>query len=137
MPEGTERDWFSPRDAGDVSGPEKEERLVDYAVAPGPTGISLASFASQQVLVPTAIFLTFLIALLAAAGVFDSGPGRTLPPITVTSVTPAVTQAATAETAQAAAPSSLASVPTTTLKPGDSGTQVKALQRELARLGFS
>jgi putative peptidoglycan binding protein len=75
--------------------------------------------------------VALLIAGLAAAGVFSGG--GTSPPLGTSSPTP-TTQATTATTTatQAQLPA-----PTTTLKPGNTGTQVAVLQRALASLGFS
>jgi Putative peptidoglycan binding domain len=71
--------------------------------------------------------LALLLIGLAAAGVFSGGGSHTVaPPTTVP------TTASTATQAPATAPSA----PATTLKPGDKGVQVKALQRALASLGY-
>jgi len=74
-----------------------------------------------------------LVALLAAVDVFSSGspPIPMAAPI-ISTATPSITRTTTP-----AVPRSTPAPPTTTLKPGDSGSQVKALQRELARLGYS
>lgn len=73
-----------------------------------------------------------LVAGLAVAGVFDSTPSSAVA-TTPTLSTPTTT--ATTTVAQAPAPSVPA--PTTTLKPGDTGAQVKRLQRALAQLGYT
>jgi peptidoglycan hydrolase-like protein with peptidoglycan-binding domain len=73
-----------------------------------------------------------LFAILAAAGVFNGSkaavPPVTTPttPVTVTVSTPATTPAA--PTTQA---------PAQTLSPGDTGSQVKILQQDLAALHYS
>jgi peptidoglycan hydrolase-like protein with peptidoglycan-binding domain len=71
-----------------------------------------------------------LVAGLAAAGVFSgkSAP-RTLPITSVSIATPTTTAGRTTRAAPA--------LPTGTLKPGDSGAQVRALQRALKALGYS
>jgi len=76
--------------------------------------------------------LALLFAILAAAGVFNGSkaavPPVTTPttPVTVTVSTPATTPAA--PTTQA---------PAQTLSPGDTGSQVKILQQDLAALHYS
>jgi hypothetical protein len=71
-----------------------------------------------------------LIAGLAAAGVFSSG-GK---PATIS--TPSLTTTAQTTTANTTTAQHVPA-PTTTLKPGDKGTQVAVLQGALAKLGFS
>jgi peptidoglycan hydrolase-like protein with peptidoglycan-binding domain len=73
-----------------------------------------------------------LVALLAAVGVFSRGP----PPVPITATVISTSTPSIIRTTSAAQRSTPAP-PTTTLKPGDSGSQVKALQRELASLGYS
>ncbi len=77
--------------------------------------------------------VTFLIAVLAAAGVFSSGPVTSVPPVTST---PTIVTTPTAQTTTTT-PAQPVAAPATSLKPGDTGAQVKVLQRALARLGFS
>jgi hypothetical protein len=79
-----------------------------------------------------ASLVVLLIAGLAAAGVFSGGGAKapTLPSLP-TQTTRTTTAATTATTAQKPPG------PATTLKPGDTGTQVVVLQRALASLGFS
>ena len=76
--------------------------------------------------------LAVVLALLAAFGAFSSGGKKaaTLPITTPRTTTPKTTTrpAKTKPTVQ---------VPSATLKPGDSGAQVKQLQRALARAGYS
>ena len=76
--------------------------------------------------------LVLLIAGLAVAGVFSGGTATT-PTSTssLTATTPTTTAATTAP------PARQLPAPATTLKPGDTGTQVAVLQRVLASLGFS
>jgi hypothetical protein len=75
--------------------------------------------------------LVVLLIGLAAGGVFSSGNPSTAPPST------APEPATTAGGSTQPAPSTAVKGPTTTLKPGDTGTQVTALQRALATLGHS
>lgn len=71
-----------------------------------------------------------LVAILGAAGVFSSSSK----PRALT--TPIVTVPATTTPTQTQTKPAVPVLPTTTLKPGDSGSQVKALQRALKALGY-
>jgi hypothetical protein len=86
---------------------------------------------TTQVVIVAASLLALVFAILAAAGVF-SGSKAAAPPVTTPTVRPPATTSATTTlttpTIQA---------PTQTLSPGDTGSQVKDLQRALAALGFS
>jgi hypothetical protein len=86
----------------------------------------------RRVVVAAVVAVAALIAILAAAGVFSGGshPRASVPP--PTTVAPPATTPATTPPAKPAV-----AAPTATLKPGDTGTQVKVLQRALAALGFS
>jgi hypothetical protein len=84
-------------------------------------------------LVAAAILLVLiLVAGLAVGGVFSGGGTSGTTGTTTTS--PAVTTTQTASTTPAHA---VIPAPATTLKPGDTGAQVKRLQRALKRLGYS
>ena len=74
--------------------------------------------------------IVLLFVGLAVGGVFSSSPPATTAIITTHSIT--TTTAQTATTSQTALPA-----PTVPLKPGDTGPQVRILQRALASLGFS
>jgi hypothetical protein len=137
MNRGQDRDdWFAGtepegRQAPDRAGDEgaREDWLQD--VDPSPPRLRIAII-DRRVLVPAAVGVALLIAVLAAAGVFSSGPRTSVP--TVTSI-PTVTTLTTQPTTAPPAPPVPA--PVASLKPGDTGTQVKVLQRALASLGFS
>jgi len=75
--------------------------------------------------------LAIFFAILAAAGVFNGSKTAAppvAPPVKHVTVTVPATNPVTTPSAQA---------PAQTLKPGDTGAQVKTLQRALATLGFS
>jgi hypothetical protein len=76
------------------------------------------------------LVLILLIGGLALAGAFSSSK-----PTPAATTTQLATTPATPTTTQATGPTVTA--PTTALKPGDTGTQVKALQRALAQLGYT
>ena len=74
--------------------------------------------------------VVLLIVGLAAAGVFSSGGAKAPSLASLPTQTSPTTSAATT-------PAQRPPAPATTLKPGDTGTQVVALQRAVASLGFS
>lgn len=76
--------------------------------------------------------LAIFFAILAAFGVFN-GSKTAAPPVPTTPKQVTVTVPATT----AANTTPAATAPSQTLKPGDTGPQVKALQQELEALGFS
>jgi peptidoglycan hydrolase-like protein with peptidoglycan-binding domain len=75
---------------------------------------------------------TLLVGGLALAGVFS---GSTPKPAATTAAIS--TTGTTARTTTAQSPATSFPAPATTLKPGDTGAQVKVLQRALAHLGYS
>ena len=85
----------------------------------------------RRVLVLAAFGVALLIAMLAAAGVFSSSPRTSVPTATTPTITTPTTQPTTTPQAHPLP------APTATLKPGDTGAQVKVLQRALASLSFS
>lgn len=87
----------------------------------------------RRIVAAAIVGIALLIAILAAAGVFSSGGHNTTPPPATTTT---VTTTATQPTTPAPAPKPVPA-PTTNLKPGDTGPQVKVLQRALATLGYS
>jgi murein L,D-transpeptidase YcbB/YkuD len=88
----------------------------------------------RQLAIAAVSVLAVFFAILAAAGVFSSSPQKTIPPTTPRTISTPTTTPSTTPTTTPAAPT--VRVPTTTLKEGDSGAQVKLLQRALAALGY-
>ena len=127
-------DWFPKpvgRSSRDLESPTDDEWLVEDDLPPRSTAFDAWSIVNRRGLIATGFALLFLIALLAALGVFSSGSPPTAGLTTGTKMT------STTRTATPAQPSVSSPVPpTTTLKPGDSGAQVKILQQELAKLGY-
>jgi Putative peptidoglycan binding domain len=121
-----ESPWASTRAASagyDVEPSERRRRPL-----------SDLTFTLRTLLLAATVVLALVVVLgLAIGGVFSSsGHPRTTPP----AATPRTsTPATTTPTTTAARPPS-ARAPTSTLKPGDTGAQVKLLQRALARLGY-
>jgi Putative peptidoglycan binding domain len=127
-------DWFELDEPGGsrvpgAAGEEGDEDWLRDAPLPPRSWLEIVD---RRVVVIAAVGVTFLIGVLAAAGVFSSSPATSVPPVT----TPLITTTSTIQTTTTA-PAQAVSAPTTNLKPGDTGTQVKVLQRALAHLGFS
>jgi hypothetical protein len=118
--EDAEEVWVLPEDE-DTRTPGQREVVIGGR-----------SFTTTQVAIISLCILAVIIAILAAAGVF-AGSKTAAPPVSTPTVRPPATTAntATVNTTPASA------APSTTLKPGDTGQQVKVLQRALATLGFS
>jgi hypothetical protein len=111
--------WVLPEEEGD--GRPRQREVV----------VAGRTLTMTQVAIIAACVLAVFFAILAALGVFNGGkpaPQQVAPPpkhltVTAPTSTPVVTPPAT-------------QAPEQTLKPGDTGTQVKVLQRALAKLGF-
>lgn len=135
-------DWFSEPDvtealrerpAATTAEPaELDDWLDQTAAAPtrrrriGGSGASIAVVA----IVVVAGLLVLLVIGLAVGGVFSSGGSKGTPPLFT------ISHPATTATTPATTPKGPAA-PTKVLKPGDTGPQVRLLQRTLAHLGFS
>ena len=109
--------------------PEDEE-----ARSPGQREIVIAgrTLTMTQVAIIALSVLAVFFAILAAAGVFDSGKAAAPPVSTHTVPPPAKTTTSTSTNTTPAV-----QAPSVTLKPGDTGEQVTTLQKALASLGFS
>jgi hypothetical protein len=124
-------DWFAGIEPREPSALEADPASAeDDWLAPSlPPRRARPAQVDRRVLVVAAGFVVVLLAVLAAAGVFSSGGHKKLQPIVST---PATTVPATTPTTTPR----VAALPTTTLKPGDTGAQVRALQRALLSLGY-
>lgn len=95
----------------------------------GPGGL-----ANPRLAIAAAVALVVLLVIgLAVAGVFGSSTPRRAATTVVTTHAGTTTAATTTTTTQP----SVTAAPSGPLKPGDSGAQVKVLQRALASLGYS
>jgi hypothetical protein len=136
MPESPQDDWFSEPDVR--ASPGRPRLPVDDDWLDGEGGgrraasqFDLRALLDRRVLVSVAVGSVFLLAVLAALGAF-SGGGH---PATVGTTTTSPSQpAATTSTTTPVRPK--LPPPAAPLKPGDTGAQVKVLQRALASLGF-
>lgn len=117
--EDVEEVWVLPEDEDSRSSGQREIIIAGRA------------FTTTQVAIIVLSILAIFFAILAAAGVFDSGKAAA-PPVTPPTH-PVTTQQTTTQTNTTPA----GQAPSTTLKPGDTGQQVKLLQQSLASLGFS
>jgi Putative peptidoglycan binding domain len=118
--EDAEEVWVLPEDE-DARTPGQREVVIGGR-----------TFTMTQVAIISLSILAVIFAILAAAGVFNGGK-TAAPPVSTPTVRPPATTAASTPTNTV--PTSAA--PSQTLKPGDTGQQVKVLQRALATLGYS
>jgi hypothetical protein len=126
-------DWFAESDwaGGPTAALDDDFEPTTRGRAP----LSDLTFTLRTLLLAAlAVVAVIVVAGLAIGGVFSSSGDHpsTSPPATTPSTTK---QTTTPTTTAARAPRSLA--PTSTLKPGDNGAQVKRLQRDLAQLGYA
>jgi Putative peptidoglycan binding domain len=130
-----EDEWFLPDpnlSQDEQRGSIEDQWLVADDPAPRSAAFDPWELANPAVLALIGLAVVFFVALLAAVGVFANGPAPSSP---ITVAAPSVQPPATPTTVSVS-PRSSPNAPTTTLKPGDSGSQVKVLQRELVALGF-
>jgi Putative peptidoglycan binding domain len=133
-------DWFGDADTEegripDVPSAEDDSpRADDWLDEAGDGQLRQSRFQTidGRMVTVAASLLVLLIAGLAAAGVF-SGSGPKVP----TGESSRIQTAQTTTAARATTQPRRLPAPTTTLKPGDTGTQVLVMQRALASLGFS
>jgi hypothetical protein len=130
--EGDRDDWFAAVEGASQPALDADPASAedDWLVAAAPAA-RMRSFPHRtRILVVAGAAVAVLIAGLAAGGVFSSGGAKprtlaTTPPTTSPAATPAKTG------------KSVPALPTATSKPGDTGVQVKKLQRALKALGYS
>jgi hypothetical protein len=132
-----EDDWFAEESSErSATRPEPTwpEREPEHEPSPG-TRVGEFTFTLRALLVAAGLFaLVVVVVVLAVAGVFSSGKSHAPPSGPSRPVTTGSTTTHNTPTVPATKPPA---APTSTLKPGDTGTQVKLLQRALARLGYS
>ncbi len=125
---GESDDWFAdvePPGALESDPPSAED---DWLVPMEPTRRPGAELPWRRIAIVGGAAIVVLLAGLAAGGVFSgSSKPRTLPPSSVTVSTPTTT---------AKSSPSVPALPTSPLNPGDTGAQVRALQRALKSLGY-
>lgn len=121
-------DWFADVDQHAVLERDPPSAEDDWLVPREPARVA-SELPWRRIAIFGGLAVVALVAILGAAGVFNSaGKPKAITPPRVT--VPTKTTPATTPKAKAAA------LPKTTLKPGDTGAQVKALQRALKSLGY-
>ena len=112
---------------------EREDWLADAAPpAPRHTGVRVNS----AVVLVAALAICLLLGILAAAGVFSGGGSEPSALTTTTAAQHPTTTPTTVRTTTSTQPTAVV-VPTTPLKPGDTGSEVTQLQHALAQAGYS
>ena len=93
---------------------------------------------SRELIAAAVVVVLLVIAGLAVGGVFSSGKKHADTPTTTPSTSRTTTSTRVTTTGSTTQPTnpSPPPVPTTTLKTGSNGTQVKQLQRALTQLGY-
>jgi Putative peptidoglycan binding domain len=146
-------DWFAdvepartPREApverrDETPSPPRDQADEEWADIEPADGL-LQTVAEWRVVIGLVVLAVAVLAALAVAGVFSAGkhPAAVTTPPTTPHTTPAHTTSTgttTTGTTTGTTGTTTTSGPTTTLKPGDTGAQVKALQRSLASLGYT
>ena len=125
-------DWFADVEGEPTLDADPASAEDDWFVPPAPTPRrpSFSRAERTRILVVVGAAVAVLLAGLAAGGVFTGGSTKPRAIVTGSPQTPAVTTSATTV-------KSVPSLPAATSKPGDTGTQVKKLQRALKALGYS
>ncbi|MFZ0341162.1 MAG: peptidoglycan-binding domain-containing protein [Gaiellaceae bacterium] len=118
--EDTEEVWVLPEE--EDAGPHRQRELV----------VAGRHLTMTQVAIISLSIVAIVLAVAAAFGAFDSGKAA-VPPVPTLTVKPPAKTTTTTQTNTTPA----VQAPTETLKPGDTGAQVKDLQKSLASLGFS
>jgi peptidoglycan hydrolase-like protein with peptidoglycan-binding domain len=126
-------------DEGDDAWVMPEARGARRAAPREPIVIGGRTVTPRQLAIVAGSAIVLLLAILASAGVFSGSSKQSTPPIATTTpaTTPTTTTPATTPTTTTPAAKPSVAAPTTTLKPGDTGPQVKALQKALTSLGYS
>jgi hypothetical protein len=127
---GERDDWFADAELQGALERDPPSAEDDWLVPVEPTR-SAPELPWGRIAVFGTLALVALIAILGAAGVFSSNAK----PRTLT--TPIVTVPASTTPSHTTQKKSSQSLPSTTLKPGDSGAQVKDLQGALKSLGYA
>ena len=126
---GDSDDWFADVDPAGALENDPPSAEDDWFVPLEPERRAVPDLPWRRIAIVGGSALVLLLAGLAAGGVFSSSGKPPALPITSVSVSQPTTTVKTA--------SSVSALPTATSKPGDSGAQVRALQRALKSLGYS
>ena len=139
MTQTPDDEWFAPVDAERPTDTPRRPADDDWLVEADRThrgrALDLSVLNSSHGLAAIGLVVLTVITLVAVvAALTDSAPSsaQVIPIVSAPRATPHVSHASTP-----ASPVRSLPVPATTLKPGDTGPQVKTLQRELQALGYS
>jgi putative peptidoglycan binding protein len=139
MTQTPEDEWFAPDDADSPTDTPRQSSEDDWLVTgdrtPRPGGLDLAALNTAHGLAAIGIVAVTVIALVAAVVALTERTPPAFQVIPIVSRPPASPHIS--RTSTPAPPVRSLSAPTTTLKPGDTGPQVKTLQRELRALGYA
>jgi peptidoglycan hydrolase-like protein with peptidoglycan-binding domain len=124
-------DWFAePERVGRRPRPRTEEDWIEPEPADRELGVGFRALRPEAKLgLAVAALVVILLIGLAAGGVFSSGGKKATPPPTTAPTQPTTT-------AQQTTTTPTFSVPSTPLKPNDTGSDVKTLQHALVALGY-
>jgi hypothetical protein len=125
--EGDRDDWFSDVDPQGMLESDPPSAEDDWLVQPVAIRRPGSELPWLRIAIVAVALVVILVAGLAAGGVFS---GSKAPTTSITSVS------VSSPTTTASKASTVRTLPTTTLKPGDTGAQVRALQRALKALGY-
>jgi putative peptidoglycan binding protein len=138
MTQTPEDEWFAPDNADSATDiqrqPAEDDWLITGDRAPRARALDLSAVNSPHGLAAMGVVVLSVVALIAVVvALTDSAPSavQLIPIASLPAATPHVPKTSTS-----VSPVRSLSVPTTTLKPGDTGPQVKTLQRELRALGY-
>ena len=130
-------DWFDEPEAADGWDTrvdrivrERAEREDWLRETPPPASSRTRISLDRRIVVLVVLGVCLLLGIFAAAGVFSGGGTPAAAPTTTAPRTPTTTVATTT-------PKPTVVVPTTPLKPGDTGTEVVQLQKALTAAGSS
>jgi hypothetical protein len=122
-------DWFADADQPGVLEIDPPSAEDDWLIQPEPPRRPRPDPAWTRIGIVAIVVVVVVLAGLAAGGVFSGRSAPTTPPVTGITVTPPATTSAKPSNRAAA-------LPNRTMKPGDSGAQVRELQRALKSLGY-
>jgi Putative peptidoglycan binding domain len=122
-------DWFADVEQPGALESDPPSAEDDWLIQPEPVRRARPTPEWGRIAAVGGGLIALLVAGLAAAGVFSGSHAPSTTPITSVSIQAPATTAATSTRSAAALPSR-------TLKPGDTGAQVRALQRALKALGY-
>lgn len=126
--EGDRDDWFAEAEPQGMLESDPPSSEDDWLVQPETIRRPGAELPWLRIAIVAGALVVILVAGLAAGGVFSGSKGPATPRIIVSINSPTTTASTPSATVRV--------LPTTTLNPGATGAQVRALQRALKSLGY-